>query len=271
MTEPSLETESPLLPHQGESEPEVTRRRGCLWLIAGAFGCLLILALVPLLGVVFGVTTVAGISQGFQAMWGNSVPNPAIATVVPSQTIVTGIQPLGQLVSISVQLAQADISVGIQQGTGNVCGISASHVAQGTIEAGIDFAAVGEDDVSYDEATNTYTIRLPAPQLTSCRVDYIRQYDRSTTLCSVDWDEARLIANYTSLLSFRDDALEGGILTRAQQQTQVVVDAFVQSLTGANVEITFDTTARAVPASCQPELPPGWTVDPTTGTWIRPG
>jgi hypothetical protein len=46
-------------------------------------------------------------------------------------------------------------------------------------------------------------------------VDYIRQYDTSTTACSIDWDEARLLAQYVSLQELRDDTLEAGILNRA--------------------------------------------------------
>jgi hypothetical protein len=272
MTEAPTEQQTPLMPHEGEQPTTATPRRGgCLKYVIGAFGCLLILLLIPVLGIVFGLTTVAGITQGVQNIFSGAAPRSAVASVIPSQTIVTGIEPLGQLVSVSVQLAQADINVGIAQGSGNVCGFSASHVAQGTIEAGIDFTQVGEDDVSYNTSTNTYTITLPAPQLTSCRVDYIRQYDRSTTLCVVDWDEARLIANYTSLIGFRDSAVEGGILSRAEQQSQVVIDAFVQNLTGANVEIVFAEPTGIEPASCQPEIPTGWTVDPATNTWTRPG
>jgi hypothetical protein len=272
MTETPTESPTPILPHEGEQPTTATPQRGgCLKYILGAVGCLAILLLIPILGIVFGLTTVAGITQGLTGMFDGAAPRPAVANVVPSQTIVTGIEPLGQLVSVSVQLAQADINVGIAQGSGNVCGFSASHVAQGTIEAGIDFTQVGEDDINYNAETNTYTVILPAPQLTSCRVDYIRQYDRSTTLCAVDWDEARLIANYTSLISFRDDSLEGGILTRAQQQSQVVIDAFIQNLTGANVEIIFDAPTGALPASCQPEIPQGWTFDAATGGWVRPG
>ncbi len=60
------------------------------------------------------------------------------ANVFTSQTIVSSIQPMGQLVSISAQVAKADIFVGVQQGALNACGYSVNHVAQGTIEAGID-------------------------------------------------------------------------------------------------------------------------------------
>lgn len=259
---------APLLPAHGETVP-AQNRRGCLWLLAGALGCLGVLLLIPLIAIVFGFTSVGLIAQNVQGMF-SGAPLPAAASVVSSQTLLVSMQPLGQLVTVSVQLAQADIQVTVQQGTGNLCGFSANHVAQGTIEAGIDFATIHPENITYQAESNTYTVTLPAPQLTSCRLDYIRQYDRSTTLCAVDWDEARLLANYTALLSFRDDALEGGVLTRAQQQTQVVVEGFVRSLTAANVEVVFETAPAPLPVSCQPQAPQGWTQD-ANGGWLRPG
>ncbi len=195
---------------------------------------------------------------------------PSRASVTSTQTIVVRIQPLGQLVSVSTQLAKADIFVGVQQSTGNVCGFSANHVAQGAVEAGIDLTLMREEDATYNAETNTYSLTVPAPQLTSCRVDYIRQYDRSTTLCSVDWDEARLLANYNALSGFRDDALEGGILTVAEQQARLVLMSFIEGITGANVVINFRQDSNAtLPTSCQPDEPLGWLYDESTNAWSR--
>ena len=101
--------------------------------------------------------------------------------------------------------------VNISQGTLNACGYGASHVVQGTIEAGIDLTKIGANDLRYDAARQTYVLTVPPPELTSCRVDYIRQYDQSFTECTVDWDEARLLANYMALTQFRDEAIEGGV------------------------------------------------------------
>jgi hypothetical protein len=115
-----------------------------------------------------------------------------------------------------------------------------------------------------------YVLTVPEPELTSCRVDYIRQYDRSFTTCAIDWDEARLLANYMGLTSFRDDAVEGGILTRAEAETQLVLGNFVRLLTGHPVEIVFrPADATVTPPSCQPALPEGWSYDPNSGVWRK--
>ena len=252
-----------------EAPPERRGCSGCGLLLTGAGGCVLLILVILAASVLLGITSVNGILGGIGSIVSGAAPPPR-ASINSTQTLVQGIQPLGQLVSVSTQLAKADISVGVQQGVLNACGYSANHVAQGAVEAGIDLTGITEDDIRYDAARETYVVTVPAPQLTSCRVDYIRQYDRSTTACAVDWDEARLLANYTSLIDFRDDAVEGGILTRAELETRIVLGNFVEMVTGTNVEIIFEPPTEPVfPPSCQPDFPAGWFQDPATGMWVR--
>jgi hypothetical protein len=259
----------PAPPEMPGAQPErETKRSGCFWGLAGATGCLLLLIIPFIAALLLGVTTVTGLRDSVVGIFN---PRPESATSLSSQTIVQGIQPMGQLVSISAQLAKADIFIGIQQGALNACGFGANHVAQGTVEAGIDLMQVGESDVSYNQTTDTFTLTLPPAQLTSCRIDFIRQYDTTTTACSVDWDEARVLASHTALLEFRDDAVEGGILNRAEQQASLVLGDFVQLLTGSSVEVEFaPADANALPPSCQPETPSGWAYDPATRAWTTP-
>jgi hypothetical protein len=241
---------------------------GCAWGIGGALGCLLLLILPIIVLLLFGTITVNGLIGGIQNVLS---PKPAVATVFSTQTIVTGIQPMGQLVSVSSQLAKADIAIGVQQGALNACGFSANHVAQGTVEAGIDLTKIGATDVQYDAANNTYTVLLPPAELTSCRIDFIRQYERSLTACPVDWDEARLLAQYEALNAFRTDAVEGGIVNRAEQEARIVIGNFVAALTGAKAQIVFKTVdgPAVLPPSCVPQVPQGWTYDATTKAWTQ--
>ena len=195
-------------------------------------------------------------------------PEPAVARVTSTQTILTGIQPLGQLVTVSAQLAKAEINVSVRAGGLNACGFVTDHVAQGTIEGGVNLARITEENVNYDTAADLYTVRVPAAELTSCRVDFIRQYNRSTTICNVDWDEARLIAQYMALADFRDDALEGGILDRAELEARLVLSNFISALTGSNVQIVFEEPETTnYPASCIPETPDGWVFNESENAW----
>ncbi|MBK8020577.1 MAG: DUF4230 domain-containing protein [Chloroflexi bacterium] len=270
--EPVSDSRQPLLPLDSpiSGEEPARRRSGCLWGIGGAIGCIAIILLVPTVLTVIGVTSFGTLISGIGTALGAGAPAPAVAEVASTTTIVQGIQPLGQLVSISAQLAKADVSVGIGQGVLNACGFRANHVVQGTVEAGIDLTLIKETDLAYDEENDRYMLIVPAPQLTSCRVDYIRQYDRSVTTCNVDWDEARLLANYESLVDFRDDAIEGGILTRAEQETRLVLGNFIRLVTGKPVEIVFAPSDEPVyPASCNPDTPAGWRFNPVNGHWEK--
>ena len=123
------------------------------------------------------------------------------------------IQEMGQLVLISVELARADIHVGIRRG---LCSHGADYAAQVVIEAGIDFVGVEKDDIDYDWTQDSYSVQLPPPAITSCRMEYIRQYDSSRTWCGVDWDMLRLLGQAQSMQKFVDRSLNTDILGRAE-------------------------------------------------------
>ncbi|MBZ0288807.1 MAG: DUF4230 domain-containing protein [Anaerolineae bacterium] len=243
--------------------------KGCVWFLIGSLGCLAVLLLALIAPVILGISTA---NNTLNTILNIFQPNsgPQTATITSTQTLLQGIQPLGQLVSVRTELAKADIRIGIQGGALNACGFSADHVAQGAVEGGIDLTGITENSINYDAATNTYTLRLPAPQLTSCNIESIRQYSRSFTTCAVDWDEARVLAEYRALLDFRDDALEGGILNRAQVEAELVIRNFVELLTESRVQIIFQQPETVVlPRSCTPDMPEGWQIDAQTGQWIK--
>ncbi len=245
--------------------------RSCLLVMSGC-GVILIVVVIALVLIIPG--TIVGLFNGIVSQFNASIP-PPVASIISTQTIVTGIQPLGQLVSVSSQLAVADIEVNVSQGALNACAFGANHVVQGAVEAGIDLTQLSENNIRYDAERDVYVITIPPPQLTSCRVDYIRQYERSFTTCNVDWDEARLIAQYLTLIQFRDTAVEGGILRRAESETRLVLGNFIRLVTGSEVEIVFEepslTTAEPgalYPPSCSPDVPAGWSINPN-GEWTR--
>ena len=268
--------------HQALSE----RRGGCGF-VAGALGCLAVLAAMIIVPVLAGVAPVIAIINVIGSILSGGSVGPASAQTITSQTILTGIQPLGQLVTIGAQFAKADIVVGVREGRLNVCGHSASYVAQGSVQAGVDLLRIGPEDISYDAVADRYTLRLPAPQITSCSLDMIDQYTQTATACNPDYDALRQIAGYTALTEFATDAVEGGLLERARREAQITLSSFIRALTGSDVVITFadqqppaqaesmaEATAEAQagpprPASCQPRQPPGWTYDPVSGQWSR--
>jgi hypothetical protein len=242
---------------------------------AGRGGCFYVslLLIVLVIGlVVVAVALILAVPSTISGLFGGvgNALNPApVAQVTSSTTIINSIQPLGELVTVNAQLAKADLHVSITQGVLNACSFTTSYVAQGSINAGIDFMAIGAEDIAYDEASKTYTITLPAPRVLGCSIDYIDQYASSTTLCPVDWDTARQLGQYTALQQFRRDALESGLLDRASRQAELVIGNFVASLTGARVDIRFASPAgdTVLPPSCDPPLPLNWTYDDANQTW----
>jgi uncharacterized membrane protein YkvA (DUF1232 family) len=123
-----------------------------------ALGCLAFTGVISLIiftgvaiSILSGVWTINTVLASISGFFGQ----PTTATVVPSRTIVTSLKPLGQLVSISVEVAQADIHVGVNTGGINLCGHSANHVAQGAVEAGVDITNVGEDSIMSLFVTDT--------------------------------------------------------------------------------------------------------------------
>ena len=47
-----------------------------------------------------------------------------------------------------------------------------------------------------------------------------RRMTNALTACPVDWDEARLLAQYEAVTGFKTDAVEGGILKRAESEAR---------------------------------------------------
>ncbi len=230
-------------------------------------GCLIATVVIVVALVIIGLPVIGRFITSIGGI--GAVPSPS-ASVLSSQTIVEGIQPLGQLVSLSVQLAAINVKVNVSQGVLNMCAYSVNHAVQGTIEAGIDLTKIDTNALHYDAARETYVLTVPPAELTSCRIDDIQQYNWSVSACNPDFDTARLLANYTALKQFRDETIEGGILARAERETRLVLGNFVRLLTGHPVEIVFQQSeATEMPSSCKPSPPEGWTQDTTTGLWSR--
>ena len=71
---------------------------------------------------------------------------------------------------------------------------------------------------------------------------------------------------------FVKDALESGILKRAENQATIVLGNFIGAVTGSKVHIEYDEAPDEplIPSSCRLDLPPGWKED-ETGGWKQSG
>lgn len=254
------------------STPDVSNsKRGCGM---GCLACGLIFGVTSLVAVtviivallIGGTSSITAVFDGLRGL----IAPPAVAVVGNAQTAVIDLTPLSQLVTISTQLARADVPVQVSGGALNACGYSANHVVMVTLAAGVDLSQVTQDDIVLNEATGRYTVTVPAPQYTSCSVDYSRQYERSSTVCNVDWDAARQLAEYTSLQSMMQETFEGGLLDRAGAEARTVLSGFIGALTGRPVDVVFDTSRQPpFPAQCERRIPDGWSYDAVSNQWRK--
>lgn len=188
-----------------------------------------------------------------------------------TRTIANSIQPLGQLVTMSVEVAHANVNV---KASTAICGYEANYVSQSVIEAGVDISAIDQDSIRYDEENDAYTVKAPAPAITSCRNEYFDQYSKSEgnkQICFDDfWDDMSIIGRHLSMDRFVGDALEGGILERAENQATIVLGNFISAVTGSLVHIEYSQYPDdpVIPPSCRLDLPPGWKKD-ENGSWKR--
>ena len=187
-------------------------------------------------------------------------------TPIPPQVIAAQLQPMAKLVVLGSEVYEDDFHVGVEDG---LCSHGADFMAQGAIEAGIDFDEIDADSIVYNASSQSYTLKLPAPELTSCRIEYIRLLDNSFSICAPDWDRARIFARKQAMDEFVDEVLEEGILDKAQDHSAQVLGDFVRILTGKPVHITYETRSRrvALPSSRKPHVPRGWHYSSSKNEW----
>ncbi len=193
-------------------------------------------------------------------------------TPIPPHTILSGIRAQAKLITMQMELALVDLKV--RNPASRACAYTAKHVAEGVFEAGIDLSAIDENSVDYHLFGNSYTLRMPAPVLSSCRIEFFRQYDKlggGTAVCfHNNWSAMSDIGRHLSMEALVQEALERRILEKAQQQATYVLGDLVRELTGRNVHIEYAEAPDEplIPSSCRLDLPPGWEQD-SEGGWKR--
>lgn len=169
------------------------------------------------------------------------------------------------------EVAKADIRVEVNQDFLNSGHYAASHVAVAAVEAGIECSSIDEENIRYDETEQSYFLSLPPPILTSCRIEYIAQYDGSLTLLAADWDVIRQLAQVDALEYFTQDLIENGFLETASEESTIRVQEFVSALTGKPTVTEYQDSGDDIrlPQSCIPEPPPGWRKKEGSNGWEK--
>ncbi len=198
----------------------------------GGLGTTLVLALViVLVSVALGV----GISrfdfvQAVPVLGGLLEERPARTTTGP--VVVEGVRELDQLATVRWT---ESVPVTRQSG-GDVLerlfsGEEVLLIATGEVEAGVDLAEIGADDVSVEG--DTVTMRLPEPEILSSSLDEekTRVYDRDFSPLNVHPDDELVEeARARALEKVEAAARENGILKTAETNAQDSIRAFVTTL-----------------------------------------
>ena len=109
----------------------------------------------------------------------------------------------------------------------------------GYIPAGIDFSRIG---VTVDEDARTITVSLPEAEMKDPVIDYesIQILDEKHTIFTDITAEERNKAVLEFQENARKKALEKGILKRAEENAELVVQNFVMSTAGPEYHVTLE-------------------------------
>ena len=205
----------------------------------GGLGTTLVLALVI---VVLSVALGLAISR-LDFMARVPVVGPFLFEEQPARTttgpvVVEGIKDLDQLATVrweeSVIITRRSGGTELEQ---LVAGEEVTLVAAGDVEAGVNLADLGQDDVRVNG--ETVTIRLPEPEILSVSLDEeeTRVYDRDFGLLNVRPDDALVEeARHAAADKIEETARDEDILDQAEQNAENSIRAFVTSLGFERVE-----------------------------------
>ena len=155
-----------------------------------------------------------------------------------SPVVVEGIQELDRLATVrwteSVVVTRESGGTRLEQ---FLTGERVLLVATGEVEAGVDLADIGEDDVLVDG--DRVTIDLPEPQILSSSLDEerTRVYDRDRGLLNLGADDVLVQeARRDAEAEVVSTAEENGILETAERNAEESIRAFVTTLGFEEVE-----------------------------------
>ena len=152
-------------------------------------------------------------------------PTPTDTPISPAR-ILEGIQESGQL--ITVKSERALVGLEVRYPANIACEYSAKHAAIGVIEAGIDLEQIKAHDVRCDDILCTsYTIILPPPEISSCRIEFIDQYTQTgggTATCFAnEWMDMEDIARHLAMKRFVPETQEDELLKRSGDRAALVL------------------------------------------------
>jgi hypothetical protein len=180
--------------------------------------------------------------------------NPfATETVDRSQrAVLKSIEDIGEYRAAS---GHFEVIVDLEEDTGfpdEILGTRTLFVAVGTVDSGVDLAAVDEDSVVVSEDRRSATITLPAAQLFPARLDVGRSYvyDREegvfNEIAGLFSDDANYQQQLYRLAQAKLNTAarqNSGLLRRAEENTREMLEGLLSGLGFTNVSVRFESAA----------------------------
>ncbi|HEU5074509.1 MAG TPA: DUF4230 domain-containing protein [Polyangiaceae bacterium] len=114
-------------------------------------------------------------------------------------------------------------------------------VAAGDVVAGVDLTQMKEGDIQIDEAQKSVTLVLPRATVFSARLDNSRTYvhTRSTDLLAKRRESLETRARQEAERTLEADAVEAGLLPRAEENVARTIETLVRSLGYRDVRVKY--------------------------------
>lgn len=156
--------------------------------------------------------------------------NPTPTIIPDPVTYINEIRALARLETIQYSIEKV-ITAEIGQGSFSfLFGDRLLFVAHGTVIAGIDMEKIQPGDMQV--INGTLTVRLPAAEVFVATLDNNKSYvyDRETGLLTKGVDDLETLARQSAEQEILKAALEDGILAQAQNNAELFLYKFFQSL-----------------------------------------
>lgn len=229
--------EAPPPPTRSDDAGPPLTVKGCLGpmqAFLGAVGAALLLAIGLLVGRCTG-----------------DAPAPAASTTVVKRgpNVVIAIRDLARLEGASFHMERV---IDLKEKQNRFQGLVTAEdaillVAAGDVVAGVDLSQMNAEDIRVDEATKRVKVVLPRATVFSASLDNQNTYvhTRSTDLLARRQEALETRARQEAERTLEQNAIEAGILARAERNVARTIEILIRSLGFQDVEVSYQSAPEA--------------------------
>jgi Protein of unknown function (DUF4230) len=239
----------PTAPAAAPPPAPAASRRGtgaaCIWLLALAAVIVLACGLLGFGAIQSGVNGLAGWVPRLPAL---PLVTPTVVIQAQGPSVVQSIRSLSRIETSQYTVER----VLTGESTGALPPFTSDKIlfiARGEVIAGVDLQKLTEDDVQV--VSDTVTIRLPAPEILSSRLDNekSRVYDRQTGIFTKADPNLESQVRQRAEEEIKSAALEDGILDKARENAETTLRTLLHSLKYDNVVFVAPSSGTLGPAT----------------------